>query len=74
MYTVHISLRVVVPRALNLIDKRVFTIIYLPATVSDISGFFAQVSTNMTQGEENDQVQFEYSDEKIKTNTEIRSR
>lgn len=50
-------------RVLNLIDKIVFNGIYLPAIVSDISGFFAQVSTNMTQGEGNDQVQLECSDE-----------
>lgn len=68
--TVHISLRVtisIVSRVLSLIDRRVFITgsVYLPAVVSDISGFFAQVSTNMTQGEGNDQVQFECSEEKI---------
>lgn len=54
-------------RVLSLIDRRVFSTgsVYLPAVVSDISGFFAQVSTNMTQGEGNDQVQFECSEEKI---------
>ena len=64
IFTLHISLRVIVARALNLIDKIVFSSIYLPAIASDISGFFAQVSTNMTQGEGNDQVQLECSDEK----------
>jgi len=55
-----------VSRVLSLIDRRVFITgsVYLPAVVSDISGFFAQVSTNMTQGEGNDQVQFECSEEK----------
>lgn len=46
------------------IDKTVFNSIYLPAVVSDISGFFAQVSTNMTQGEGSDLVQLECSEEK----------
>ena len=74
IFTVHISLKVIVAKALNLIDKIVFSSIYSPAIVSDISGFFAQVSTNMIQGEGNDQVQLECSDEKIeKKNSEIRS-
>jgi len=57
-----------VPRVLRLIDRRVFSTcsIYLPVVVSDISGFVAQVSTNMTQGEGNDQARFECSEEKYK--------